>query len=76
MTDVVTKEIQPGDTVLDLGANIGYFTLLFAKLVGNNGIVFAFEPEPQNIALLTKNIKINNYKNVTLVPKAVSNTTN
>jgi FkbM family methyltransferase len=74
-TELVKKEIRKGDVVLDVGANIGYYTLIFAKLVGENGKVFAFEPDPSNFALLKKNVEINGYKNITLVQKAVSNKT-
>lgn len=74
-TEVVKKKIKKGDTVLDIGAMIGYYTLLFAKLVGENGKVYAFEPEPTNFALLKKNVEINNYKNVILIQKAVLDTT-
>jgi len=74
-TELVKKEIKKGDVVLDLGANIGYYTLIFAKLVGEGGKVFAFEPEPDNFALLKKNVEINGYQNVILVRKAVSNKT-
>lgn len=74
-TELAKKEIKKGDVVLDIGANIGYFTLIFAKLVGENGKVFAFEPDPGNFSLLEKNVKINNYQNVTLIQKAVSNKT-
>ena len=72
-TEIVQKEIKSGNVVLDIGANIGYYTLIFAKLVGEKGKVFAFEPDPDNFALLKKNIKINGYRNVILVQKAVSN---
>ena len=72
-TDFVQKEIKRGDVVLDIGANIGYYTLILAKCVGKEGKVFAFEPEPNNFSLLKKNIQINGYKNVVLVQKAVSN---
>jgi FkbM family methyltransferase len=72
-TEIFKKEIKKGDVVLDIGANIGYYTLIAARLVGEKGKVFAFEPHPQNFALLKKNIKLNGYKNVTLVEKAVSN---
>ena len=65
--------IKKGDIVIDVGANIGYYTLNFAKLVGESGHVFAFEPDPSNFELLSKNIKENNYNNVTLIQKAVSN---
>lgn len=74
-TDLVKREVKRGDHVLDVGAHIGYFTLLFAKLVGNEGTVFAFEPEPRNFALLRKNVGANGYGNVVLVNKAVSNRT-
>ena len=57
MTKFVKKEIKKGDTVLDLGANIGYWTCLLAELVGEKGHVYAFEPEPNNFQLLKKNLK-------------------
>lgn len=71
-TTLVKKEIKKGDVVLDIGANIGYFTLVFSQIVGTNGKVFAFEPDPNNFALLKKNIENNNLKNVELIQKAVS----
>lgn len=74
-TELVKKEIKKGDIILDIGANIGYYTLIFAKSVGEEGKVFAFEPEPDNFALLKKNVEINDYKNVILVQKAISNKT-
>jgi len=72
-TELVRKEVKKGDVVLDIGANIGYYTLIFAKLVGQEGEVLAFEPDPNNFALLKKNIEINGYRNVSLLQKAVSN---
>jgi FkbM family methyltransferase len=72
-TEIAKREIRPGDVVLDIGANIGYFTLLFAKLVGRDGAVFAFEPTPDTFALASKNVELNGYSNVTLVQKALSN---
>ena len=71
-TELLQKEMGPGDVVLDIGAHIGYYTLIFARRVGPSGRVFAFEPEPDNIALLEKNIGLNGYHNVTLIQKAVS----
>lgn len=73
-TELVKKEIKEGSAVIDIGANMGYYTLLFAKLVGKKGKVYSFEPEPNNFALLKKNISINNYHNVNIQQKAVSNT--
>jgi len=74
-TEIVKKIIKKGDVVVDVGANIGYYTLIFAKLVGNDGKVFSFEPEPTNFNLLKKNVEINGYKNVVLIKKAVSTKT-
>jgi FkbM family methyltransferase len=74
-TEMFEKIIKAGDTVLDISANIGYYTLIFAKLVGKNGRVFAFEPEPTNFALLKRNVRMNSYNNVVLEQKAVSNKT-
>lgn len=73
-TEMFKKIVKEGDIVVDLGANIGYFTLLAARLVGKKGKVYAFEPEPTNYSLLTKNIELNGYDNVIPVQKAVSNT--
>jgi len=70
-TEVIKKIILKGDIVLDIGAHIGYFTLIFAGLVGENGQVFAFEPHPENFVLLKKNIEANGYKNVDFGKKAV-----
>lgn len=67
--------IKPGDTVLDIGAHIGYYTLMSADLVGKRGKVYAFEPNTDNLTLLNKNIKANRYKNVVLVDKAVAKST-
>lgn len=72
-TNFLEKKIKKNMVVLDLGANIGYYTLIAAKLVGEKGKVYAFEPAPDNFALLKKNIEVNGYKNVVLVQKAVSN---
>lgn len=72
-TELFKKEVKLGMTVVDLGAHVGYFSLLAAKLVGEKGRVFAFEPAPDNYTLLTKNIAINGYKNVIPIQKAVSN---
>jgi FkbM family methyltransferase len=66
------QSVTKGMTVVDIGANVGYYTLLAAKLSGNKGKVYAFEPEPDNYALLVRNIELNNYGNVTPVKMAIS----
>lgn len=68
---VVTDTVKPGMTVIDVGAHIGYYSLLFAKCVGPGGHVFAFEPLPSNFALLQQNILLNNLQNVQLINAAV-----
>jgi len=65
--------IKPGMVVVDIGANIGYYTLIAAKLVESKGKVYAFEPEPNNYRLLIKNIEVNGYNNVIPIQKGVSN---
>lgn len=71
-TDLVRAKIAAGDVVLDIGANIGYYTLIFAKCVGPQGRVVAFEPEPGNFSLLQENVAANGYRNVSLFRLAVS----
>lgn len=72
-TDLFKKNIKKGDIVLDIGAHIGYYTLLAARMVGNKGKVYAFEPDLRNFEILKKNVKENKYENVILINKAVSN---
>lgn len=62
--------LKPGDVAVDVGANIGFFCILFATLVGPRGKVVAFEPLPENVSILTRNTGLNNLTNVTIVPAA------
>lgn len=71
--EFLKKNIKKGDYVIDVGANIGYYTLMLASLVGKYGKVFSFEPEPNNFKILKKNVKANKYQNVILKNYAVSN---
>jgi len=66
------EALKPGMTVVDVGANVGYYTLLAARLVGGEGRVYAFEPEPENFALLEKNVQANGFRNVVCLQQAVS----
>jgi FkbM family methyltransferase len=56
--------LQSGDVFLDVGANIGIFTILSALVVGEKGKVIAFEPETHNFAMLERNISVNSLTNV------------
>ena len=63
--------VPEGATVLDVGAQIGYYTIALAQAVGPDGVVVAFEPEPANRALLERNVERNRLQNVRVVPHAV-----
>jgi len=69
---VARKLLRTGDNVLDIGANLGWFTLLSSKLVGSGGQVHAFEPQPKTAALLNASLAINDSHNVTLHEVALS----
>jgi FkbM family methyltransferase len=75
MTEIFTRLVAEGMTVVDVGAHAGYYTLIAARAVGDKGRVFAFEPEPSNYKLMFKNIRYNSYRNVTAIQKAVTNIT-
>lgn len=62
-TQYINDLLQPGDNVIDIGANIGYYALIMAKKVGDSGSVFCFEPDKENHLILMKNIENNNYNN-------------
>jgi FkbM family methyltransferase len=64
--DYLTQGIalNPGDTVVDIGANIGSFTVLAAKVVGPGGRVISFEPVSRTFARLKENVALNDYPNV------------
>lgn len=66
---------QPGDTIIEIGANIGTETVGFADVVGERGRVFAFEPFPANLAKLQATLALRSYPNVTVLPLALGETT-
>lgn len=74
-TILFKKIIKTGDTIVDIGANLGYFTVLTRKLTGIKGKVFAFEPDNTNFKFLQKNVSLNfpNADNVELINAAVGN---
>jgi len=65
------RVVNPGDVVYDLGANNGIHSLLFSKLVGTAGKVFAFEPLEKNCKEITTNYEVNNIRNLEVVNVAV-----
>ncbi|TBR21478.1 FkbM family methyltransferase [bacterium] len=66
------ERLRPGMTVFDLGANIGFYSVLASRLVGPAGRVYAFEPDHDNLWLLQRNIRENGCRNVEVCPYAVS----
>jgi FkbM family methyltransferase len=72
-TEVLKKLVKPQMTFVDIGANIGYFSLLASKLVGPNGLVLAYEPEVLNYSLLVKSVVINGLSNVRPIQEGVFN---
>lgn len=73
--ETLSQYLKPGDIFYDIGANVGFFTIVAAKLVGSSGKVYAFEPEAENVATLRHNAQINRFTHVSAIAKAVSRTT-
>lgn len=63
--------LRPGDNAIDLGAHIGYFSLLMARIVGSEGRVWSFEPDRSNYRILKANIELNRYRNIVAENAAV-----
>jgi FkbM family methyltransferase len=72
LTRAVGQLLQPGQTFVDVGANEGWFSMLAAKLVGSSGRVLACEPQERLWPVITKNIFLNGFANVQLLPFAVA----
>lgn len=73
-TQFIKDNLKSGQVFVDVGASVGYYTLLASKLVGPEGKVYAFEPSKENLEILRENIKINNLKNVIVFPFALAET--
>lgn len=67
--------LKPGMTVVDIGANIGLYSMLAAQVVGDSGQVICFEPNSENCRLILLSTRRNGFKNVTLYPMAASDRT-
>jgi len=66
------REITPGSVIYDIGANVGYFSLLAAVLAGEGGKVYAFEPLPRNVAFLRRHKNLNQMDMIEVIEAAVS----
>jgi FkbM family methyltransferase len=69
IAEVMMRAIVPGDVMLDIGANAGFFTLLMGLLTGRNGRVVSFEPASDNLVRLRHNIGLNGLASVTIVDR-------
>lgn len=69
---LLTLPFADGDVILDIGANIGWYSIVLKNNIRPNVTFYAFEPEPLNFELLTKNIAHNNIANIEAVNKAVA----
>lgn len=67
--------LKPGQVFYDIGANVGFYSLLASRYVGSTGLVVAFEPVPRNIECLSRHAHLNKVSNLQIIPKALSNHT-
>jgi len=72
VTSVIQRALKPGMTFVDIGANIGYFSVMASKIVGDQGRVIGVEPYAYNIKMLQKNISLNGCLNVEVLPFALT----
>jgi FkbM family methyltransferase len=63
--------LRPGDTYVDVGAHVGYHSLVAAHLVGQGGRIFSIDPQPYNCAKILANAELNGFTNITVVAAAV-----
>ena len=71
---ILENALHPGMSVLDIGANIGYYALMMLRLIGPHGTLIAVEPSPTNVRLLKRNLLLNGHSNIEVHQKAVSET--
>jgi FkbM family methyltransferase len=71
--DYLRKTVKEGDVILEIGANVGIFTVILARWVGSSGHVYAFEPTPEASATLRRHLALNRVEDrVTILPDAIS----
>jgi FkbM family methyltransferase len=70
--EALHDSLTEGNVFYDVGANVGFFTIIAARLVGSSGKVFAFEPLPQHVAALKRNVELNEFRNIEILTTAVA----
>lgn len=63
-TKIMKQELKKGMTIVEIGANIGYYALMEASIIGDKGKIYAIEPFPSNFDLLKKNVELNSYNDI------------
>lgn len=74
--DMIESLVKPSDVCYDVGANLGFFSVLLGRLVGSTGMVYAFEPVPENAAMIEKNAQLNHFNNIQVLRIACSRGSN
>ena len=72
LTAAITDVLKPGDSFVDVGANIGWYAILAASIVGPTGSVLAVDVDPQNVEVLNRSLAANNFTNTAVIPIALS----
>ena len=73
-TALFARILRPGDSYVDVGAHVGYHSLLAARLVGAGGRIFSIDPQPYNCAKILTNAELNGFSNITVIAAAVAET--
>ena len=71
-TALFERILRPGDSCVDVGAHVGYHSLVAARLVGAGGRIFSIDPQPYNCAKILTNAQLNGFANITVVAAAVA----
>ena len=71
-TALFERILRPGDCYVDVGAHVGYHSLVAARLVGEGGRIFAIDPQPYNCAKILTNAELNGFANIVVVAAAVA----
>lgn len=74
LQDAIAANLAPGDVFYDIGANIGFFSLIAARRVGSSGHVYAFEPVPANVTAISRSVQLNGFSHVDVFGEAVGAT--
>jgi FkbM family methyltransferase len=71
-TELFTRLVRKGAYIIDIGANLGWFTLIAASIAGKEGVVLSFEPDPVNFSLLSRSVERNGFDNIRLFQQCAS----